>query len=134
MADSSIRFSFVKLQVEDMGEALAFWQAAFGFVIRGTYDEPTFFEQILSLPAGDGPGEDGGLSLMLVQPKPVGHLTAGTAHGPIGFQCSDIATALENALAAGARATMDITEVAPGVKVCLFVTPQGHEVELVQAG
>ncbi|MCL6250595.1 VOC family protein [Altererythrobacter sp. KTW20L] len=129
MADSSIRFSFVKLQVEDMGEALAFWQNAFGFTIRGTYDEPTFFEQILSLP-----GEDGGLSLMLVQPKPVGHLAAGTAHGPIGFQCSDIVTALENALAAGATKTMDITEVAPGVKVCLFVTPQGHEVELVQAG
>ena len=129
MADNSIRFSFVKLQVEDMEGALDFWQRAFGFTIRGTYDEPTFFEQILSLP-----GEDGGLSLMLVQPKPVTPLTPGTAHGPIGFQCSDIVTTLESALAAGATKTMDVTEVAPGVKVCLFVTPQGHEVELVQAG
>lgn len=128
MADNSIRFSFVKLQVEDMEAALAFWQRAFGFAVRGTYDEPTFFEQILSLP-----GEDN-LSLMLVQPKPVGRLTPGTAHGPIGFQCSDIVTTLENALAAGASKTMDVTEVAPGVRVCLFVTPQGHEVELVQAG
>ena len=129
MADNAIQFSFVKLQVEDMDAALAFWRGAFGFEIRGTYDEPTFFEQILSLP-----GEDGGLSLMLVQPKPAAALTVGTAHGPIGFRCSDIVTTLENALAAGATKTMDVTEVAPGVRVCLFVTPQGHEVELVQTG
>lgn len=133
MADHSVRFSFVKLQVEDMDGALAFWQAAFGFAVRGTYDEPTFFEHILTMPSDDG-GEEAGLSLMLVQPKPVTALIAGTAHGPVGFQCSDIVTTLENALAAGATKTMDVTEVAPGVRVCLLVTPQGHEVELVQTG
>lgn len=129
MADHSVRFSFVKLQVEDMEGALAFWQTAFGFALRGTYDEPTFFEHILTMP-----DDAAGLSLMLVQPKPVTALTAGTAHGPVGFQCSDIVTTLENALAAGATKTMDVTEVAPGVRVCLLVTPQGHEVELVQTG
>jgi lactoylglutathione lyase len=129
MPDNALRLSFIKLQVEDMDGALAFWTSAFGFTIRGTYDEPTFFEQILSLP-----GEDGGLSLMLVQPKPVGALTVGTAHGPVGFSCDDIATTLESALAAGATLTMPITEVAPGVRVCLLHSPQGHEVELVQAG
>jgi lactoylglutathione lyase len=135
MADHSVRFSFVKLQVEDMAGALAFWQAAFGFAVRGTYDEPTFLEHILAMPDdGEGDGGGAGLSLMLVQPKPVTALVAGTAHGPIGFLCSDIVTTAENALAAGARLTMDVTEVAPGVRVCLLVTPQGHEVELVQTG
>lgn len=129
MPDNAIRLSFIKLQVEDMDGALAFWRDAFGFAVRGTYDEPTFFEQILSLP-----GENGGLSLMLVQPKPVGPLTVGTAHGPVGFSCDDIVTTLESALAAGASLTMPITEVAPGVRVCLLHSPQGHEVELVQAG
>lgn len=129
MTDSSIRLSFVKLQVEDMDGALAFWRQAFGFEVRGTYDEPTFFEHILSLP-----GESGGLSLMLVRPKPVVPLTVGTAHGPVGLQCGDIVTAVETALAAGARLTMPVTEVAPGLRVCLLVSPQGHEIELVQAG
>lgn len=129
MPDNALRLSFIKLQVEDMDGALDFWTNAFGFAVRGTYDEPTFFEQILSLP-----GEDGGLSLMLVQPKPVQPLTLGTAHGPVGFTCDDIATTLESALAAGATLTMPITEVAPGVRVCLIHSPQGHEVELVQTG
>ena len=57
MADHSVRFSFVKLQVEDMAGALAFWQAAFGFAVRGTYDEPTFFEHILTIP-GDSKGTE----------------------------------------------------------------------------
>ena len=61
-------------------------------------------------------------------------IVAGTAYGPVGIQCSDIVTTLEHALAAGGRKTMDITEVAPGVKVCLLFSPQGHEIELVQAG
>lgn len=129
MAEQSISLAFVKLQVADMAGALAFWQQAFGFAVRGTYDEPAFLEHILSLP-----GEDAGLSLMLVQPRPLGELTVGTAHGPIGLRCSDIVTTLESALAAGGRLTMPVTEVAPGVRVCLLVTPQGHKVELVQAG
>ncbi len=129
MPDNQIRLSFIKLNTSDMDGALTFWRSAFGFEVRGTYDEPTFFEQILSLP-----GEDSGLSLMLVQPKPITALTVGTAHGPVGFSCDDIVTTLESALAAGARLTMPITEVAPGVRVCLLFTPQGHEVELVQAG
>ncbi|MCX7676639.1 MAG: VOC family protein [Alteraurantiacibacter sp.] len=127
MAANSIRFSFVKLQVEDMPGALAFWQRAFGFQVQATYDEPAFLEHILSLSV-DTPS----LSLILVQPRPISTPVAGTLHGPLGFQCSDIATTLESALAAGARQTMPITEVAPGIRVCLLVSPQGHEIELVQ--
>ena len=129
MPASTIRLSFVKLNTSDMDGALDFWSRAFGFRLRQTYDEPGFLEHILEIP--DQPG---GLSLMLVQPKPVTAATPGTAHGPLGLTCDDIVTTLESALAAGGRKTMDITEVAPGVRVCLLVSPQGHEIELVQAG
>lgn len=129
MPDNTIRLGFIKLNTADMEGALAFWNRAFGFTLRQTYDEPGFLEHILELP-----GQPGGLSLMLVQPKPVAELVVGTAHGPVGLTCGDIVTTLESALAAGARKTMDITEVAPGVRVCLLVSPQGHEIELVQAG
>ncbi len=129
MPDNTIRLGFIKLNTADMEGALAFWNRAFGFTVRQTYDEPGFLEHILELP-----GQPGGLSLMLVQPKPVAETIVGTAHGPVGLTCSDIVTTLESALAAGASKTMDITEVAPGVRVCLLVSPQGHEIELVQAG
>ena len=129
MPASTIRLSFVKLNTSDMAGAVDFWSRAFGFRVRQTYDEPTFLEHIMDIP--DQPG---GLSLMLVQPKTADAIVAGTAHGPLGLTCSDIVTTLESAMAAGGRKTMDITEVAPGVRVCLLVSPQGHEIELVQAG
>ncbi len=129
MADSTISLAFFKINVADMDGALEFWRNAFGFEVRGTYDEPTFVEHILSMP-----GQEQGPSLMLVKPKDETDVTIGGGHGPIGLTCSDIVTALENALAAGGTKTMDITEVAPGVRVCLLHSPQGHEIELVQAG
>lgn len=129
MPDNTLRLAFIKLNTSDIEGAVTFWSRAFGFGVRQTYDEPQFLEKIMDLP-----GEAGGLSLMLVQPKPVTDTVVGTAHGPVGITCSDIITTLESALAAGGRKTMDITEVAPGVRVCLLVSPQGHEIELVQAG
>ncbi|MFC3100803.1 VOC family protein [Altererythrobacter lauratis] len=127
MGNAAVSFRFVKLHVADMAEALAFWQAAFGFAVQATYDEPDFLEHVLAA-AGDA----NGLSLMLVQPKPGAPLVPGNAHGPLGLVCDDIAAAQQRALAAGARGTMPITQVAPGVRVCLLETPQGHAVELVQ--
>lgn len=129
MAENAIRLAFIKINVEDMEGALAFWRSAFGFEVRQTYDEPTFLEHIMNLP--DQPS---GPSLMLVKPKAEMDMSVGGGHGPIGITCDDIVTTLENALAAGGTKIMDITEVAPGVRVCLLTAPQGHEIELVQAG
>ena len=129
MADGSIRLAFIKIYVEDMEGALAFWQDAFGFELRQTYDEPTFLEHILSLPdQPDGP------SLMLVKPNVDMDFSIGGGHGPIGLTCSDIVTSLKSALAAGGTKIMDVTQVAPGIRVCLLTSPQGHQIELVQAG
>lgn len=129
MPANEIRLSFIKLNTSDMAGAEQFWSSAFGFARTMVYDEAGFVEHILQIP-----GQEGGLSLMLVQPKPVSTPIVGNAHGPVGLSCGDIVTTLENALAAGGRKTMDVTEVAPGVRVCLLVSPQGHEIELVQAG
>ncbi len=129
MPDITIRLSFIKLSVADLEEAFAFWRDAFGFVKTNSYDEPDFLEYILGIP-----GQEGGLSLMLLQYKDGRDTTVGGGHGPIGFSTNDIVTTLENALAAGGTKTMDITEVVPGVRVCLLESPQGHEIELVQAG
>ena len=129
MPEIAIRLSFVKLAVPDIAAAKAFWARAFGFTETGAYDEPEFLESINSIP-----GQEGGLSLMLLQYKDGRDITVGSGHGPIGLTTNDIVTTLENALAAGGTKTMEITEVVPGVRVCLLQSPQGHEIELVQAG
>ncbi|GAA0275773.1 hypothetical protein GCM10009127_15520 [Alteraurantiacibacter aestuarii] len=129
MPDNTIRLSFMKLNVAEMEPALAFWRDAFGFTVRQTYDEEAFLEHILNLP-----GQEAGPSLMLVQTKFPMDVTVGPGHGPLGITCSDIVTTLECAIAAGGVKTMEITEVAPGIRVCLVKSPQGHEIELVQAG
>ena len=129
MPENTIRLSFIKLAVPELEEAKAFWSGAFGFSQRGYYDEPEFLESIMSIPE-----QEAGPSLMLLQYKDGRDITVGGGHGPIGLTTTDIVTTLESALAAGGTKTMEITEVVPGVRVCLLVSPQGHEVELVQAG
>ncbi len=128
MSENTIRLSFMKLNVPDVEAALAFWRDAFGFAVRMTYDEPDFIEHILALP-----GQEGGPSLMLVQTKFPMDVTVGPGHGPVGLTCSDIVTTLESAMAAGAEKLMEITEVAPGIRVTMLRSPQGHEIELVQS-
>jgi catechol 2,3-dioxygenase-like lactoylglutathione lyase family enzyme len=64
MNTATIRLGFFKLNVPDMGEALAYWQGAFGFSIVATFDEPEFLEHILALP-----GQEAGPNLLLVQWK-----------------------------------------------------------------
>ncbi|GGD47339.1 hypothetical protein GRI62_08770 [Erythrobacter arachoides] len=123
--DHALRLAFVKLNVPSMAPALAFWQAAMGFKIVDTYDEDTFLENILSLP-----GEDQ-LHLMLVEWKGPLAITMGTGHGPVGFVTHDVEASLSRAVAAGASVELPATEVAPGLVIAKFVSPQGHEAELV---
>lgn len=122
------RLAFFKLNVAEMTPALAFWQQAFGFQITGSYDLPEFVENILALP---GQGESGP-QLMLVEPRPAAaHFAVGNAHGPVGLMCVDIAASFAHAIACGATPTMQPTDVG-GVFVALLLSPQGHEIELVQ--
>jgi len=121
-----MRLSFVKLNVEQMEPALAFWQEAFGFELVKTFDEDHFLEHILALP-GEGPSMD----LMLVRHKDGRRIETGNGYGPVGLVCDDIEAAHGKAIACGALETLAIFEVA-GMKVSILVSPQGHEIELLQ--
>lgn len=121
------RLAFMKLNVEAMEPALAFWQAAFGFAVTDHYDTPTFSENILALPGQT----ESGPSLMLVEPKPAAPQPVGPGHGPVGLVVVDINASFAHAVEAGARPLMPPTDVG-GVIVAMLASPQGHEIELVQ--
>lgn len=126
MQTAGPRLAFVKLNVPEMGAALAFWRDGFGLDVAQTFDEPEFLEHILALP-----GEAGGPNLLLVQYKDGRDVTCGKGHGPVGFSCDDIESSHARALAAGAVALTGVFDVGP-VKVAMLQSPQGHEIELVQ--
>ncbi|MXO59339.1 VOC family protein [Altererythrobacter salegens] len=123
---SGIALNFFKLNVPDMDAALAFWERGFGFAVVQTFDEPDFLEHILALP-----GQQAGPNLLLVAYKDGRDVSVGPGHGPVGFQCDDIAAAHEQALAAGAQQLTGIFPVGP-VLVAMLKSPDGHEIELVQ--
>jgi lactoylglutathione lyase len=55
----------------------------------------------------------------------------GKGHGPVGLVTDDIAALFAKAVAAGATPTVPVFD-AGGVQVAILLSPQGHEVELVQ--
>jgi predicted enzyme related to lactoylglutathione lyase len=126
MNTATIRLGFFKLNVPDMGEALAYWQGAFGFSIVATFDEPEFLEHILALP-----GQEAGPNLLLVQWKDGRDVAPGGGHGPVGLLCEDISAAEAAAVAAGAEGLTGVFSVGP-TKVAMLRSPQGHEIELIQ--
>ena len=126
MARPDITLAFFKLNVPEMEPALDFWREAFGFAVTQSFDEPEFLEHIMALP-----GQENGPNLLLVAYKDGRDVSVGPGHGPVGFQCADIETSHEQALAAGAQALTGIFAVGP-VQVAMLRSPQGHEIELVQ--
>jgi lactoylglutathione lyase len=125
MTEPSVRLAFFKLNVPEMEPALAFWQAAFGFVITMSFDEPDFVEHILALPdQGNGP------NLLLVEYKDRRDVSIGGGHGPVGLVCDDVEATHERALACGADVLTGVFEAA-GTRIALLKSPQGHEIELI---
>jgi len=127
MTIPTARLAFFKLNVPDIEEARAFWEAAFGFSATQTYDEVGFVEHIMALP---GQAESGP-TLMLVESRPARDVTVGPGHGPVGLICVDIAASHAHAVQSGATPLMEPTDVG-GVMVSMLKAPQGHEIELVQ--
>ena len=121
-----VRLGFFKLNVSEMEPALAFWREAFGFAVTQTFDEKAFLEHMMALP-----GQEAGLSLLLVAWKDGRDCGVGPGHGPVGLICDDIAASHARALAAGAKALTGIFD-AGGVEVAMMSSPQGHEIELIR--
>lgn len=126
MPAPNTRLAFLKLNVPDMGAALDFYAAGFGFAITQSFDEPDFIEHILALP-----GQEAGPNLLLVQYKDARDVVIGPGHGPVGFMTDDIEVQFERLVAAGASPTIPVTAMGP-VRFAMLLSPQGHELELVQ--
>jgi lactoylglutathione lyase len=120
------RLSFIKLNVPAMEAALKFYAEGFGFAVTQTFDEPDFIEHIMALP-----GQEAGPNLLLVQYKDGRDVVVGPGHGPVGFMTDDIAAQFDRLVGAGASPTIPITAMGP-VKFAMLLSPQGHELELVQ--
>ena len=126
MAIPTTRLGFFKLNVPDLEQATAFWREAFGFAVTGHVDEPVFLENILSLP-----GQPGGPNLMIVQYKDGRDVTVGPGHGAVGLICEDIQASHDRALVCDAEKVTGVFE-AGGVKIAVLLSPQGHEIELIE--
>jgi predicted enzyme related to lactoylglutathione lyase len=122
----NIRLGFFKLNVPNLEQATAFWREAFDFVVTGHVDEPVFLENIMTLP-----GQDGGPNLMLVEYKDRRNVTVGLGHGAVGLVCEDIQAAHDRALVCNAEKVTGVFE-AGGVQIAVLISPQGHEIELIQ--
>ena len=126
MAIPPARLGFFKLNVPDLEQATAFWREAFGFTVTGHVDEPVFLENILTLP-----GQDAGPNLMVVQYKDGRDVTVGPGHGAVGLICEDIQASHDRALVCDAVKVTGVFE-AGGVKIAVLLSPQGHEIELIE--
>ena len=126
MAIPPARLGFFKLNVPDLEQATAFWREAFGFAVTGHVDEPVFLENILSLP-----GQDAGPNLMIVQYKDGRDVTVGPGHGALGLICEDIQASHDRALVCDAEKVTGVFE-AGGVKIAVLLSPEGHEIELIE--
>ena len=126
MAIPTTRLGFFKLNVPDLEQATAFWREAFGFAVTGHVDEPVFLENILTLP-----GQDAGPNLMVVQYKDGRDVTVGPGHGAVGLICEDIQASHDRALVCDAEKVTGVFE-AGGVKIAVLLSPQGHEIELIE--
>ena len=126
MAIPTTRLGFFKLNVPDLEQATAFWREAFGFTVTGHVDEPVFLENILTLP-----GQDAGPNLMVVQYKDGRDVTVGPGHGAVGLICEDIQASHDRALVCDAEKVTGVFE-AGGVKIAVLLSPQGHEIELIE--
>lgn len=126
MPSPTVSLAFFKLNVPDMAKALAFYEAVFGFDVTATFDEDEFLEHIMGLP-----GQEGGLSLILVEYKDGREVSVGPGHGPVGFMTDDIDVLFAKAVAEGANPIVPVFDLGP-VKVGIFLDPDGHEIELVQ--
>jgi predicted enzyme related to lactoylglutathione lyase len=118
--------AFFKLNTPDMGRALAFYEAAFGFAVTMTFDEAEFLEHIMALP-----GQEAGPNLLLVEYKTGKPVNVGPGHGPVGFMTDDIEAQFAKAVDAGASVLLPVFEMG-GTKIAMLLDPDGHEIELVQ--
>jgi len=117
-------FSFVKLVVTDIDAATQFFITGFGMVHADTVDTPQFREHMLT-------GRKGSATVVLFHWKDQRQVEIGNGWGPLGMITHDLDRDVARAVAAGARQKGTTVQFGPA-RIAFLLTPDGHEIELLQ--
>ena len=125
MSDSDAAlFTFVKLTVADIDAATTFFAKAFGMKLADTVDTPTFREHMMA-------GRKGLATIVLFHWKDGRAIEIGDGYGPIGMVTRDLERDLNRAVEAGAVQKGDTVSFGEA-RIAFVLTPDGHEIELIQ--
>ena len=119
-------FTFVKLTVSDIDAATTFFAKAFGMKLADTVDTPTFREHMMA-------GRKGSTTIVLFHWKDGRAIEIGNGYGPVGMVTRDLEGDLGRAIEAGATQKGDTVSFGDA-RIAFVLTPDGHEIELIQMG
>lgn len=117
-------FTFVKLVVRDIDASTRFFVDGFGMVHADTVDTPQFREHMLT-------GHKGSMTIVLFHWKDNRPLSIGNGWGPVGMITRNLDADVARALAAGAQQKGATVQFGPA-RIAFLLTPEGHEIELLQ--
>jgi lactoylglutathione lyase len=117
---------FVKLHVPDLEQAIAFFEAVFGWSQGQVLDLAEFRQVALSAPGNP-------FDVILRCWKDGEPRQIGNGWGPLGVRTDDLDKVLARALDRGSSLVREAT-AAGAVRFAILRTPHGHEIELIQQG
>lgn len=121
----SFTIGFVKLNVDDLPAAVAFYAAAFGLVSVQSIKTETVQEEVLRKP-----GSDTGPAIILLKHSDGHALTRGDNWGPLGLYVRDTDAAYAYAVSKGATPHREPWD-AGSMRVAFVLDPEGHDIELI---
>ena len=117
-------FTFVKLVVRDIDASTRLFVDGFGMAHADTVDTPQFREHMLT-------GHKGSMTIVLFHWKDDRAISIGNGWGPVGMITRNLDHDIARAVAAGAKQKGETVQFGPA-RIALLLTPEGHEIELLQ--
>lgn len=115
---------FVKLHVPELDEAVAYFEAVFGWSQGPVLDFADFQQVAMSAP-------DNPFDVILRCWKDGKPREIGNGWGPLGVRTGDLDAVLSRALSRGSTIVREPT-AAGAVRFAILRTPHGHEIELIE--
>ena len=119
-------FTFVKFTVSDIDAATTFFEEGFGMAHADTVDTPTFREHMMA-------GKQGSATIVLFHWKDGREIEIGNGVGPVGMISRDLDADLDRAISAGASQKGETVSFGKA-RIAFVLTPDGHEIEIMQMG
>ncbi|MDG6078852.1 VOC family protein [Erythrobacter litoralis] len=119
-------FTFVKLTVNDIDAATRFFVQGFGMTHADTVDTPAFREHVMT-------GKKGSATIVLFHWKDGRAVEIGNGYGPVGMITRDLEIDLARAIDAGATQKGKTVNFG-SARIAFVLTPEGHEIEMMQMG